>query len=193
MTAADITNPATQRFNPANGHIYEFVNTVVSWETAKTLAEQSNLNGIQGYLVNITSAAEQSFVRTNASSLINCGLDNATIWLGATDETSEGTWTWVTGPEAGTTFWQGAGPLGTYGVAGVAVNSQYSNWRGGRYDAPNLTAGDGELANADYGSMLINDLGGSGASGGWEDDVNSYTAHGTSRPGGNAYVIEYSR
>ena len=189
MTAADITNPATQRFNPDNGHIYEFVNTVVSWETAKTLAEQSNLNGIQGYLVNITSAAEQSFVRTNAATLITVGYDSATIWLGATDTTSEGTWAWVTGPEAGTTFWQGAGP----GAGGVAVNGQYSHWRGGRYDAPNLVSGDGQFANADYGTMMITDAGGSGASGGWEDEVNWYTPYGSWRPGGNAYVIEYSR
>lgn len=185
MTAADITNPATQRFNPANGHIYEFVNTPVSWETAKTLAEQSTLNGIQGYLVNIMSASEESFVLTNATSLINCGMDGASIWLGATDTTTEGTWKWVTGPEAGTSFWQGYGPLGqnSTGVAGVAVNGQYSNWRQLRYDAPNGLGNFGGV-DVDYAHMILNNLGGAGTAGSWEDEINAY---------GNAYVIEYSR
>jgi hypothetical protein len=192
LSADDVANPDTQFFNPTNGHVYEYVNEVVSWETANSLAAQSELAGVSGHLVTITSQEEQNFVWSHAGESISVGYDGAAVWLGGSDAEQEGVWKWVTGPEAGTTFWQGAGPNGVYGPAGSPVDGNYSNWREGRYDAPNLVAGDGQLTNADYASILINDLGGSGELGTWEDDVNSYTAYGTNRPGGNAYVIEYS-
>ncbi|MDX1927618.1 MAG: Calx-beta domain-containing protein [Pirellulaceae bacterium] len=102
--------------NPANGHFYEFVSAQGgSWTSAKAGAESRTLFGLQGYLATVTSASENAFI---AGKLIGQG------WMGASDVEVEGTWRWVTGPEAGQEFWQGAG-------GGSAVNGMYNNWTPG--------------------------------------------------------------
>lgn len=190
LNESDIGDPATQVYSPDNGHIYEFVNTVVSWEDAFSLAAASSLSGVEGYLGTMTSAAENAFVHQAALSRITVGYYGS-MWLGASDAETEGSWYWVAGPEAGTQFWQGAGPNGVYGPAGYSVGGEYSNWRGGRYDAPNSDNGEPGDENADYVLMLVQNGGGEPL-GTWEDGANSYTPVSTNLPGGNAYVIEYS-
>ncbi len=120
--------------NPENGHYYEFVNAggAVSWTAARDAAAARNYFGLQGYLVTVTSAAESSFV---SSKLQGQG------WLGASDETVEGDWRWVTGPEAGQQFWQGLGN------GGSVVGGKYNNWNPGE---PN------NAGNEDYGQFLLN-------------------------------------
>ena len=83
-------------FNPANGHFYQLVTEVQDWTTAQTHAASLSLDGLQGYLATVTSAAEQEFVR----SLIG----DTWFWIGASDAATEGQWQWVTGPEAGVVF-----------------------------------------------------------------------------------------
>ena len=117
-------------YNPANGHYYEavdlggshvldpwgedsFVENTQTWGQALTAADGRTLNGLDGYLATITSAAEQQFILDN--------IGNVAAWMGASDETAEGDWKRVTGPEAGTSFWSGA-------VAGTPVSGQYTNW-----------------------------------------------------------------
>lgn len=79
-----------------NGHYYEFVtNSGITWTNAKTAAEGLNYFGLKGYLATITSAAENEFCTSKLS---------GDGWMGATDAEVEGTWKWVTGPEAGHTF-----------------------------------------------------------------------------------------
>ena len=79
-----------------NGHYYEFVTaTNITWSAARTEASTKKYFGLQGYLVTITSIEESNFC---ISKLQGQG------WLGASDEASEGTWKWVTGPENGTNF-----------------------------------------------------------------------------------------
>jgi len=53
-------------------------------------------------------------------------------WIGASDTDTEGQWRWVTGPEAGTQFWQGTG-------SGSAVGGEYNNWASGE---PNDASGE---------------------------------------------------
>ena len=101
----------------ANGHFYEFVaDAGITWSAAETAASARNLYGLPGYLATVTSQEENDFI---TSKLAGQG------WIGASDGAIEGQWLWVTGPEAGTQFWQGA-------AAGNAVGGLYNNWANGQ-------------------------------------------------------------
>ena len=114
-------NPVTKTFSitigeanylPSTGHFYEFIDQEgITWEEAREDAEDLYYYDLQGYLVTITSEAENqiSAVQTN-----NVG------WIGASDAfTTEGDWRWVTGPEGdydsglGLPFWNGTWTSGT--------------------------------------------------------------------------------
>ena len=84
---------------PSTQHYYEFVPSLsITWSAAKLAAENKNYFGIQGYLATILSQDESD---------ISGKLTNGVGWIGGSDQEVEGTWKWVTGPEAGTVFWKG--------------------------------------------------------------------------------------
>ncbi|MCZ4290483.1 beta strand repeat-containing protein [Hoeflea alexandrii] len=93
-----------------NGHIYKYVSTNHSWSGAVTAAA-GEIAG-QSYLATITSAAEDALIDTLATGRTH---------LGGSDASAEGTWQWVTGPEAGQVFWIG-------GAGGAAQNGAFTNW-----------------------------------------------------------------
>jgi hypothetical protein len=123
-------------YYPTNGHYYEVVTPTssIGWVSAKAAAEARTFNGLTGYLATITSAAENEFI---AGKLTNDG------WMGASDTTTEGTWKWMTGPESGTTFWNGA-------ASGSAPAGQYANWTSGE---PNNSSHAGCSDGEDYGQF----------------------------------------
>lgn len=126
-------------YNNATGHYYEYVDvgSTITWSSAVSAAAARSLYGLQGYLVTITSAAENTFV---TSQLQGEG------WLGASDSSTENDWEWVTGPENGTSFWSGL-------WTGSSVSGRYNNWASGE---PN-NAGDEDYAQF-YLTGLWNDL-----------------------------------
>ena len=74
--------------NGINGHYYKSSTpTTATYTQARTNAKATSYKGMPGYLVAITSEAENTFVATNIESA-------ASVWIGATDEDSEGTWQW---------------------------------------------------------------------------------------------------
>lgn len=73
--------------NVYNGHRYEVFDIDIAWSAAKLACQEKG-----GHLATITSQGEQDFVFTLAQRATNCY-----YWLGATDESSEDTWKWVTG------------------------------------------------------------------------------------------------
>eukprot|EP00759_Apiculatamorpha_spiralis_P010278 PhF_6_TR17077/c0_g1_i3/m.26188 len=87
-------------YYPANGHYYEIVLNGVSltWAQAKTNCAARTMQGKTGYLTTLTSQAEYDFFNSVVS---------GSGYLGGSDATTEGTWKWETGPEAGTIFYQG--------------------------------------------------------------------------------------
>jgi hypothetical protein len=134
-------------YNPLNGHYYQISPTQTSWQTGFTNAANSSYFGRQGYMLTITSAAENSFVtkilatdswigNTDDYSYINSALGNTTY---ANQSASEGKWYWSNGPEKGmqmTTANQ------------VFISSVYESW------------GDGEPNNAgneNFGVINVED------------------------------------
>jgi len=77
-----------------NGHYYLYVADALSWQEALAAAAATTWQGRAGYLATITSAAENSFVGASVA-------DSRLAWISASDDGSEGNWTWRAGPEGG--------------------------------------------------------------------------------------------
>ncbi|NJM69812.1 MAG: hypothetical protein HC862_06065 [Scytonema sp. RU_4_4] len=148
-----------------NNHFYQFVSAEnITWTEAESAASNSSYLGLKGYLATITSETEQDFIQSKVQ---------GNGWIGASDAETEGDWRWVTGPEAGTSFWNGD-------ATGSTVNGQYSNWDDGE---PNNTN-----EHENYGHVIGNSSLGEDVQGKWNDLPNSvntgnYTADG--------YFVEY--
>ncbi|MEY4127485.1 MAG: hypothetical protein RL737_1674, partial [Bacteroidota bacterium] len=167
-TARSITFTAgTVYFNPLTGHFYEYVvlSPQQGWAYAKSNAEARSYFGRIGYLATFSSAAENNFVwkimandgwfgASDDFQVINTAAGNSYYASQAgTAPASENKWTWVSGPEAGTQFSNGA----------TAVTGQYANWNGGE---PNNSGGE------HYGQFY------SGSQGRWNDLRSTHTLGG---------------
>lgn len=116
------SNVADVIIDPNSGRAYTIIEDELTWNEAREAALQLEYGGVQGYLANVTSEEEDAFIVANLS---------GNGWIGASDYdpdggegNGEGDWKWMDGPEAGTSFWSGAGA----GNGGQAVNDEYSNW-----------------------------------------------------------------
>lgn len=138
-----------------NGHYYDFVSAAGTWDTARAAALASSHNGQAGYLITLTSAAEQAFYIAAFGAVDG--------WIGANDRAVEGEWRWADGPEAGVLFWEG-GPSGT--VTGFA------SWNVG--EPNNVGAGGEDVAHFQGG--LWNDLPDGAGRGGYLVEFNAAPA-----------------
>ena len=164
-----------------NGHYYKFVSASLKWSEAKAAAASSSFNGLTGYLATITSAEENAFIveKTGGTS----------AWVGGSDDyehinlatgtstfanitESEGHWYWVTGPEAGTEFWDEHGAPSSDG----RISGQFQYWN----NAINQDGWGAEPNNSGsaehYTQLLV------GGTGNWNDLPNGSLL---------SYVIEY--
>ena len=142
---------------------YEYVPSAkITWDAARTAAATRTYGGVQGYLVTITSSAENTFVKDRIEV---GGVPATNVWIGASDADEEGVWRWVTGPEGvngGTVFWRS----GTGTVT-------YDSWAGSE---PNNSGGNEHAAVTNWGT----------ANGTWND------LRGTNSNSVKGYVVEYS-
>ncbi|WP_440112433.1 S-layer homology domain-containing protein [Paenibacillus sp. QZ-Y1] len=131
-TISSNTSARTVRFTlgdalpyDANGHFYKYINkgSNISWTDAKNEAAADDYFGREGYLVTITDAQENAFVKEKTEGV---------GWIGAQDIERKnggakvnGDWRWVTGPEGledngnGLKFYQGY-------LGGTKIG--YANW-----------------------------------------------------------------
>lgn len=143
-------------FLPSNGHFYQFfAQSGISWTDARDLASQKEFFGLKGYLATITTTEENDFILNRVS---------GTAWIGASDAQQEGTWRWVTGPEAQEN-----------GGQGRLINSGFTNWNS---NEPN-NQGD-----EDYAHMMD----WSSPPGKWNDLPNG---GGTGQYAPTGYIVEY--
>ncbi|QMU54489.1 MAG: hypothetical protein GKS07_06085 [Nitrosopumilus sp.] len=97
-------------YNPENGHYYKLGNGFgYSWTGANAAAKSQVFEGTGSHLVTITSQSENDFVA-------NLIPDYATVWIGLTDVTTEGDYTWVTEELLIDSGWSNIEPF------------DYSNW-----------------------------------------------------------------
>lgn len=108
-----------------NGHSYQRFDTVMDWTAAKSFCEVKG-----SHLATITTSAENDFVTANF-------LPNY-VWLGGSDASSEGTWTWITGETWSYSNWGSGEP---------------NNGRGGSPENY-LTPGGGALSNGTMSSTV---------------------------------------
>ena len=114
-------------YNPVNKHFYRYISGFVSYATAKSNSGSYSFKGKTGYLVTITSQAEQDFLNNN--------IVGNNIWFALTDVASEANWRIDAGPESGTLIKTQNGQT-TGNIAGF-----FNNWCSGE---PN------DASNEDY-------------------------------------------
>ncbi|MCY1633924.1 C-type lectin domain-containing protein [Marinifilum sp. D737] len=147
-------------FLSQTGHFYEFVPSVgVRWDDARDAASLRRYYGLKGYLATLTSKEETDLA---GSQISGAG------WIGASDEAVEGEWRWVTGPEAGTVFWNGT------------AEGSSPNWAFWNQGEPN------QVGNEDYAHITDPSI---GISGSWNDLSITGANSGTYQPKG--YIVEY--
>lgn len=145
---------------PSTGHYYQFISNLgISWADAKIAAEMSTYFGISGYLVTITSMEEAQIAGAQAS---------GAGWIGGSDAANEGEWKWVTGPENGTVFWNGA------------VNGSTPNFAFWNLNEPN------NIGNENYAHITAPGVGIPGA---WNDLQLNGDLSGNYQPKG--FIVEY--
>jgi len=112
--------------NPDNGHAYaiyragSFENPI-SWFGAKNAASL-----LGGYLATVTSETEEMFLQgAFAGSNLFQGV---TAWIGLSDEIVEGTFRWMTGPEAGQLLGYSNWLTGEPNNNGPTGNEHYVTW-----------------------------------------------------------------
>lgn len=106
-------NLGDANYLPSTGHYYFYVaNTGITWTEARDAAAAQTYFGLEGYLATLTTEEEAELAGSQSS---------GTGWIGASDVNQEGTWQWVTGPEAGMIFWIGE-------ANGAPQNGAYTFW-----------------------------------------------------------------
>ncbi len=101
------------QYNADTGSFYSYVSGAATAPTAFANAAATNLNGVAGHIVHVTSAAENAYIDTLTGT--------AATWLGGQDTAVEGEWRWIGGKLDGELFWLG-------NVGGSAQNGYYENF-----------------------------------------------------------------
>ncbi|SNR54022.1 Ig-like domain-containing protein [Lutibacter flavus] len=151
-----------KNYLPSTGHYYEYISAAgITWSNAKIAAQTKDYYGLIGYLATITSLEEAQLAGEQAT---------GQGWIGGSDDDVEGTWKWVTGPEAGKSFWIG-GINGT--TNGTDISPPFAYWSS---NEPNDWPNSGIQGEENYAHVYDN--------GRWNDYPNSNSSI-------SGYIVEY--
>jgi hypothetical protein len=115
------TNRSKLFFNQDNGHYYRvYRDSPQTFANARTAAAGRTMFGAPGYLVTVTSLGESEYIATH---VLPPG-DTGEYWTSGSDQTVEGKWVWMDGPEAGQEYWSGV-------ANGSPTAGAYSTWNTG--------------------------------------------------------------
>jgi gliding motility-associated-like protein len=118
-----------KNYLPKTQHYYEYISAPdITWTEARDAAAAlpPYYGVLDPYLATIIYAEEAQICGEQAP---------GEGWIGGSDNAVEGTWKWVTGPEAGMVFWNGL-------ANGSSPSGVYSNWANGEpndWPNPNIT------------------------------------------------------
>lgn len=143
ISVSTTINPVGYYYNPNNGHFYRPISSPATYDNSKVLSNQQTFKGQTGYLVTITSSAEENFIFAN--------VPQSNIWFALSDRLQEGYWRVDAGPENGTLI-----NIGNYN--GNPQSGTYQNWCGGE---PNDAGGEDYAVTKWGGGSCWNDLPGS--------------------------------
>ncbi|MCA9187341.1 MAG: VCBS repeat-containing protein, partial [Planctomycetales bacterium] len=108
-----LNSDSTLSYDAATGKFYRTSTAITSWAVAHSTAQSSLLNGVAGNLVSIRSEYENDLVQRMA---VDKGVN---VWIGASDQTTEGEFYWQDSSGDDVLFWTG-------GSSGSALG--YTNW-----------------------------------------------------------------
>jgi hypothetical protein len=141
---ADTVNALNQMVWSYDGHFYLITDSSMTWSDAEAYAQS-----LGGHLVTINDASEQDWIYQTFTSL------SSSIWIGLTDEASEGTWVWSSSEAVSYTNWASGEPNGgtSYNYARISSNGQW-------YDVYNTSAYRGliELTGSDTDGDMVPDV-----------------------------------
>lgn len=132
---------AAPTFFAGTGNYYEYVGVALTQPAAFAAADAATLAGHDGYLVTITSQAEQDFLTALVAAANNGS--HVLYWTaGVYDNGPDKRWEWGAGPEAGQalsyTNWNGGEPNGN-----ASEPALIANWSGDRWNDWNAGEGRG--------------------------------------------------
>ncbi len=148
-----LSNPIV---NPANGHTYTLL-AASSWTEAQAEAESWGSN-----LATVNDQAENDWIVNTFGNFNNI---DRNLWIGLSDATSEGTFTWADGSPVGFTHWAAGDPNGLPGASNIEEDFVFM-WKANVQNLPgsrlvgtwndtnnmaDLPAGDADLITGVFG------------------------------------------
>jgi hypothetical protein len=133
----------------------DWTNTFVYKSSSVTIDNaKSSAKTNSGWVSAITSPQVNSYISYIATK------NSQSVWIGATDSSTEGTWTWDLGSAQSEPFYNGKSP------SGITLSGWYSNWNTGE---PNDYGSNEDYAELIYSTTVSNGL--------WNDISNASTNH----------------
>jgi hypothetical protein len=120
-----VPNYITNNKNGFANNSYLFVSGYYTYDQALSAANTTIVNGVTGHLVTVESAAEESFL------VAQCNKLSQSLWLGMSDNKTEGTWLYTAGPNVNNidsyTDWHSGEPNGGRTENNVALWNVYGD------------------------------------------------------------------